>query len=408
LASCSGAPGTKVTVQTENPFGQPDPILAVAYQVGDGPWQRAWPDEHGVYGFELPPGESRYGVTVRCGGFLDAGLFSSAATYLLTTADTTEPRLACPTMGAFAELEGDVDASALGAQGVRVAGGTDEDSYGLGGTFNYGLMVPEGEVDLVVLAYNAHTLIPSNLIGGRVFRNVGAVGQAGYDTVLAAGDTVSHHLVQAFAVPAGWSGGYKVNFVTAGGTVLFEGQLGRGSSTGGAYVLPAGTVEGDTLVLSVDASDGANRSVGLLRYVSAAQATDLAPTLDLEPFPPGYSVAAARFPTFALNHPASDLDGYFVFVFWPYTLWSYQISPAWIEDRSALTLPDLTGLVGFEAMAPQPGEHVDWVFAALRADMSAEELFGGARYFVDGYVGLPFKPGRTLENATIRGGFDVP
>ncbi|WP_457630672.1 hypothetical protein, partial [Oceanithermus sp.] len=333
LAACSGNRGTEVTVRAENSFGQPDPILAVAYQVGDGDWQRAWPDQEGVYRFYVPAGEDRYGVTVRCGDFIGLGAFGSAVTYMLTTADTTEPLLACPTVGRFATVKGHADASALaGAHEVGVYSNFTGTTSG-GTAFDYTIMVPEGETDLVVIAHDGVSTDPDHLVGGKVFRGVEAVGVTNRDLSLSATDTVTSNAFHAFTVPAGWSGSYQVSLITSGGGALSGDSLGRGSEAGGAYRLLKGLTATDTLIVTAGADNGADRSVGVLRYVPADGAGEIEVDLRMTPFPSGYAVDAAALPTFELNNPSSDLDGYFLYAYWEVVFWSHMISDSWIEDR---------------------------------------------------------------------------
>ena len=411
LAACGGNPGTKVTVRADDISGQSMRPQAVAFQAGNGEWTRVWPGKNGDYTFYVPAGEKRYGVAVKCSGMLADGAFGSGATYFLTTDESTEPQLPCFSVGSIAQVKGTANVAAVAtAAGLRVEASLGSSSQS-GTSMNYSVQSAEGsDRDLVLLAFSSGTTMDSStLIGGRIFRGVNAVGVVDKDLTLAAGDTVSDHNFAAFTVPAGWSGHYDVSLYTAGGAVVDHKRLGDGNASGGTYHALPGTSAGDLYWAEANASSGSdNRSITRARLIPGDAAGDisLAPTID--PLPSSYAPTTAVFPSFPLSHPDGDLSGYEFMTFWPYTIWTYTLSKGWIAGQTQFTVPDLTGLVGFEDAYPRKGEGYSWFASAFKASVSMQSYLEAGHLFFDIGFGLPRLPGMTIDAALTSGDFTTP
>ncbi len=411
LAACGGNPGTKVTVRADDISGQSMRPQAVAFQAGNGEWTRVWPDKNGDYTFYVPAGEKRYGVAVKCSGMMLMGAFGSGATYFLTTDESTSPLLPCFSVGPLAQVEGTANVAAVaGAAGLDVEASMGSNDSGTT-NMSYDVDVAEGaNRDLVLLAFNnSSTKDSSTLIAGRIFRGVNAVGVVDKDLALAAGDTVTDHNFAAFTVPAGWSGSYDVSLYTAGGVAVDHEILGDGNASGGTYHALPGTSADDIYWAEADASSGSdNRSITRARLIPGDAAGDisLAPTID--PLPSGYAPTTAVFPSFPLSHPDGDLSGYEFMTFWPYTIWTYTLSKGWIAGQTQFTVPDLTGLVGFEDAYPRKGEKYKWFASAFKASVSMQSFLEAGHLFFDIGFGLPRLPSMTIDAALTSGDFTTP
>ncbi len=411
LAACGGNPGTKVTVRADGLWGQAARPQAVAFQAGDGEWTRVWPDKNGDYTFYVPAGEKRYGVAVKCSGMLPMGAFGSGVTYFLTTDESTAPLLPCFSLGPMAEVKGTANVAAVaGAAGLDVEASLSSDDSGTT-SMSYEVEVAEGaDRDLALLAFNnGSTMDSSTLIGGRIFRGVNAVGVVDKDLTLAAGDKVINHDFAAFSVPAGWSGHYDVSLYTAGGVMVDSEMLGKGSNSGGAYHTLPGSGADDLYWADATATSGSdNRSVTQARLIPGDTVGDISLAPAIDPFPSGYAPTAAAFPSFSLSHPDGDLSGYMFVTFWPYTIWSYTLSKGWIAGRTQFTVPDLTGLVGFEDVFPRKGEEYKWFASAFKASVSMQSYLEAGHLFFDFGFGLPRLPGMTIDAALTQGDFTTP
>ena len=414
LAACGGSPGTKVTVRADDISGQSMRPQAVAFQAGNGEWTRVWPDKNGDYTFYVPAGEKRYGVAVKCSGMMLMGAFGGGATYFLTTDESTAPRLPCFSLGPLARVKGTADVSAVStAKGLGVEADMGSDySGGINTTsMSYDVDMAEGaDRDLVLLAFNSSsTKDSSTLIAGRIFRGVNAVGVADKDLTLAAGDTVTDHSFAAFTVPAGWSGHYNVSLYTAGGVAVDHEILGDGNASGGTYHALPGTGADDLYWADATASSGSdNRSITQARLIPGDAAGDISLAPVIDPFPSGYAPTTAVFPSFPLNHPDGDLSGYMFFAFWPYTIWTYTLSKGWIAGQTQFTVPDLSGLVGFEDVYPRKGEGYSWFASAFKISVSMQSYLETGHLFFDIGFSLPRVPGMTIDAALTSGDFTTP
>jgi len=229
LAACGGNPETKVTVSFNDLSGQSVAPVAVAYQIGDGKWVNLWPDDRGGYSFSIPAGETRYGVAVRCSGFIEAAL-QSGAVYQLTTDESTSPRLPCMDFGLFSQMSGLTDVSAIpGSSSPSVLGYIGFDAHNSTST-GYSVMLPESTSAAAALLAYDDILVQnySNLIGGRVFHGINARGSFSRDLSLQAGDTITVRQLGPFTLPAGFgSSHYGVGLFAAGGADNPHRQAGK-------------------------------------------------------------------------------------------------------------------------------------------------------------------------------------
>ena len=401
--------GTKVILHFDNLTKQNALPLSVAVSIGNEQWKRILPEEDGTYSFYVPEGEKRYAVAVRCGEEFPMSAFASGGAYYLTTDLTTEPYLGCSTLGAVGGLSGTADVSALtGAQSLRVYSFLHTDEADNATTSNYSVMAPQkSDADIVLLAYSStSSLSPTNLLGGRVFHDINVSGQTQQDLTLDASDVITAHNIDSFEVPQGWGGSYKANFFGSGGSAVTQGNLGIGNQAGGRYYTFGGTNGDDLFVVQLDANDGASLSLGKTYVMKPDTVGDLSPSFAMQPFPNGYSVAAATFPTFTLNHPDHP-EGYFILTSWPFTTWYHLVTSAWLNGSTSFTVPDLTNIWGFADIAPAKGEEVSWFIVAFQPSISMGTFASTDHYFQDLVIPVP-RLEMQIDSASVKGTFSAP
>ena len=403
LAACGGKPGTKVTVHPQNYAGDPQEPVAVAYQVADGDWQWLQPDKDGTYSFYVPSGKKRYGVAVNCGGYFGLANIGSGVVLQLTTEESTEPAAACLTFGPFVEVEGQYDVSGVtGASGTVVRGdlGGDDASNTTG---NYDLILAYGSGrDLLLLA----TDVGGHALAGKVYRSLDATQPFTQDVSLTNADApTGTRSVSAFSVPGGWSGGFGVNLLSAGGAMTTGDELGEGSPAGGSYAVLQGLTADDLYLVSADANSG-DRRVMQLHLLSGSALADVGPSL-MDPWPGGYSVTASDLPTFALDHPDAGVQLYLIATVTPMQIWSRTVSKGWLAGAARYTLPDLTGVRGFEGSTGLSGEDMEWYVLAIKSNLGVGDYVGAPQAMMAIY-NFPRRAGAVINAAEVDGAFTIP
>jgi len=410
LSACSNnqSAAAEITVSFNGLSGQPVSPTAVAYQVGDGEWVNLWPDDQGRYSFTVPAGETRYGVAVRCSGFVGAA-FQNGVIYQLTTEESTSPRLSCFDFGVFAQMSGTADVSAVaGSVSMKVVG--NYSSHPRGGTSNnYLIIVPEStRASAALLAYkSSFSYNFLNLVGGRVFHDINARGSFSRDLSLQVGDAISVKQLGAISLPAGFSSAsYGVGLFAAGGAVIPVGDLSDGNQLGGSFATLAGTQSDDYYVISADTHSG-DSGLGWLLVVSASEVDDVTASFNMIPFPSGYSVIPDPRPTFAFDGSNENLDLHYLITFCGGGIWQYMISSGWQGGATSYRLPDLESLIGFSGSTPRSGESFGWLLASARGEADPGVYFEASHFLLEEDIMVPLVPG-LLESASVEGKFVVP
>ncbi len=415
LAACGRAPaGERVQVTIGNGWGQTGYPLAVAWRAGDGDWQRLDPP----YAFELPAGETRFGVALRCPTAFAASLVGRGVVAELALEDLAEKNgVRTLPLRCFGFLDADIglvgvdfDAGALpGAAGVRLvaSGPFAKDTTGASGTTP--LPVAVGRSDLVLLAYDhPSSRSADHLLGGGALRDYPVAGVHHAVLTLAAGDGVLAGSVADFSaqVPAGFSGSFNVGFLTSGGAQSAPSALGNGPATGGPYRRPAFLSGEDRVILRAKAGL-AGREVGWVGGFAPGGGA-LVPGAFPEPWPAAYAVSPAARPAFSLQAPGAPRLFEVVTVAGSANAWQHFVSPAWLGAASAYTRPDLGGVPGFEVQPLRQGEPVAYRVLAFYGSfgpggfLAAEPLDGSTSLGL--WPVLP--PG--LGYAAVSGSFVVP
>jgi len=403
LSACGGGPGTKVTVSIESLDHAPTLPLSVAYQVGDGEWSWLRPGEDASYGFAVPPGETRYGVAVRCPG-MGAGLGQAGPgvkidIYQLTLDDTAHPVFYCgwykkPRIGLPTHVE---VRGVTGARSYRLlyeAANRHRDET----TDDTNIWVHPGTGrDVLLMAYSSGSWDPepADLLAGRLFRNLDFQEGASLDLALSNADALGVRNVRLTNLPGGWNASYAVGLITRGGVARFHATLGEGAGSG-TYRTLANPGEGDFYTLDASASNipmgGPLLSIGALRAVPAATAGDLEAGLP-EPYPEDYA------PDTAGNAVAFDLPqaagaaGYTLRLERHGSGPVVWVSAAWLNGRSRYTMPDLSELPGFEPVDPSPDPPKDWGICTLVSELNLAEIAGDP----GGEALLPYELGKPFE-----------
>ncbi len=404
LSACGGNPGTKVTVHPQNYAGFPQEPVAVAYQVADGDWQWLQPDKDGAYSFYVPSGKKRYGVAVKCGGFFGLASFGNGVVLQLTTEESTEPAAACASFGPFVEAKGHYDVSGVtGAAQTVIYGDIGEfDDTSTHGDYNDLDLAYGPARDLLVLATDAS----DHALAGKVYRNLDASKPFTKDVTLTNADApTGTRSVSDFTVPSGWSGSYGVNLLSAGGALTTDKELGKGSQAGGSYEVLPGLTADDLYLVSADAQSG-DHGVMQLHLLSGSALADVSPSL-MDPWPGGYSVTASALPTFALNHPDAGVQLYQVYATTPMQLWRYTVSKGWLVGAASYTLPDLTGVRGFEGSKGLSGEKMRWTILAVKSNLDVGDYVGAPQMMMF-YYNLPRRAGAVINAAGEEGTFTIP
>ncbi len=246
IPACGGNPGTKVTFSAENYDGSNAFIAAAAYQTGNGEWQPLGPGKNGGFSFYVPAGEKRYGIAIRCEDMLALVNHSVGSVYLLTTDESTAPRLSYTAFGEAARVSGKLVTSGVtGAARSRAISAMESDDGGSNATaINYELDVPAGErAEIVVGAYDSS----GKGVAARIIRGSGARGEVKLaDISLNDADKLIAYSYNAFGVPSGWGDRYRLRLHSAGGAMIVDRHLfGYGGESGGPVRDLTGTREGD-------------------------------------------------------------------------------------------------------------------------------------------------------------------
>ncbi|GEM89840.1 hypothetical protein [Oceanithermus desulfurans] len=415
LGGCNQQQGTEVSVKLINQWGTPA-TATVIYQVGDGAWKLAAQKDYGEYSFMVPPGETRYGVSVNClPGIPLLSTFGFFTTYQLTTNDTTAPVFSCLNISdqQFTEVTVNWDVSAVGGDRLRTVAPAD-DSEDASSPDTVQALVGSQQ-PFLYLAYNG-SFDFANLVGMRYERS----DLSGYDNLTAtftAADTLTTGTVSGPSAPSGFSGcDFGAAFATPEG--LFAEDLGQGSGSpcSGSFAKVPGAGSDDVYVMQASYQDIVNdRSLISMAFPAAAGIGNVnLPALPTA-WPTSYSVTAAALPTFDLDHPDADVTGYMILyaattaTSGPTSYWQIYVSPDWLDNATGYTLPDLSSAPDFSGLKPLSGDEAMWQVAAFFSDRPIGDWLSSTRWIpTGGPIVAPVLPGTSMGAASISGTYTVP
>lgn len=373
--------------------GQPAQADFVAFQDGDGAWQAAQ-GSGGVYQMNVSDPGGRYGLAI---AYTEVGHGTGSSSHVqifhATVQEVAEIRWDAGDPPATSTVT--VSGTVTGPAGnyAMIAMRQAQTSAFAGAT--YSLSVAPGVHDL------AAALFPGFDKAERLVLRRGV--QVAADTTI----DISFDSAEAFAPVsftagveggAGTFGGAVLSFTTAGGTTvplvqLFETDLGN-LQLGG---VPASKQqEGDIHNLTVF-SYGERRTA--IRYFK--QPNNLTVTLP-PPFGDVSVTSAGETPYLRLTaqwQPYQDAQGYYM-IFTSETpqvsgrsrqvtttAWSVNLSSGWIGGGSSYTLPDLSGVPGWDnkwGLVLVPGGWVSWEVGALTSNMALSDAINREGRPVDG------------------------
>ncbi|WP_457638525.1 hypothetical protein [Oceanithermus sp.] len=334
---------------TACPGGLPGNVSVVAtgayeatYRLAGGEWQL--PDDPEQFNFVALGG---YEVAVRCD--------DSVSIWALTTADTGTLNVPCPTNDTSFTVTYDATAVAGTSSVMLFYKGSTKLSSSASGTFLIDNGV-EGLQDLVLVAYDnsgsaiAAKMLTATVHDGDTFSITLAASDAGH---LKSGGSVADFSGQ---VPAGWGfAGAMVGTVTPNGTTVMLEYL---TSSGGSYT---SLDFADYDAVTASARDSVVTTTKTLMHLQTASSTAASFNVRLpEQF--AATISHDALPTFSgLSRSEADLLGYHLNLEWgsspTYSL-SALVSKSYLGSRTSYTMPDLTGVSGFEEMAPASGDAV--------------------------------------------------
>lgn len=420
--------GTTVTVAVVDIAGNPVNGQAAA-QVGDEAWSAAVPAEPGLYEVLVPTGEVRYGFIVNCPSGLQASS-SKLMGYQATTAETDSLRVTCPLslVGSTTTVEGNFDATALGADTVEI--GTDVDRF-------FGpAATPAGAYDpLATTTGNDRTVLgiaydaSNDVIGLKVVRNLDIASPVNVNMTFAGGDAVGSFLTPDWSatVPVGYTASTSLSLVPENGQAFGIGS----ESTAMPVSLPTfpGMQGDDMYVMGSFASNGGSPDI----QVATLQTRTALAGVDLDvpsPWTSTPDVVGSALPTFTGLTPLPSepsFRGHMVAFSWdgipPVSGWPNLsssglihlfVTDGWLDGSTEYATPDITGIAGFEGAKPLSGEEIFWVVVSVASSLDFPAFLSSTplpQAFSTGIYGTaypPHVPGVVNRIALTQGTYNAP
>jgi len=423
LAACSPqAPqGTQITVRLHSALGEGGPAVAnVVYQIGDGPWKLARQVKYGLYTFNVPPGETRYGVAADCipPFFHPFGTHGSAYVYQLTTSETTELTIPCLhpadlsiTQAQAIRVERD-PGDPENYPSVRVYSSLESKSTSLDSEVAL-LFEAKPDRELLIVAYEG-----SRIRRIRFVRNLDASNPPVCPRTepciytLSSDDAPAYGRVNAFSKP-NWAtdAGFFMGFASRQGILINPMNffpLGQGNEAGGEYALVPGAGAGELYLAEAHAESG----VHSVRHLVLLGPEGGDPSFALpERFDP--EIVPTALPTFTgLNYTNLQKIGYRFITFVPAPSLSggflalVFVSNGWLGNADRYTLPDLSSAPGFRGTKPLSGERVLWQAEVVMASQGLQALLAADP--LPTVEPLPRRAGAWVKLASEEGEYLVP
>lgn len=367
VAGCTGDGGRTVTFSAG-----PTSLVFAAAQDGDGEWNVVTPSDDGTY--EISVTAPTYGIALVCGD----GSIRGVTIVQAAVAETTSPSFECSSLASGGgSISGSLAGTSAG-HGVSVHVGyarffTTDASYS-------GSNLPAGEWDVFALRQS------------EPFRTI---------------DTDRVVRKNAVMIPQGGSVVVDFDFATEGfdiesHTVSIEGEqvddrtyiatslrnvprgelLELGSLTADRILtLPRSALRDDDIHAVNIYAPGPERSTRRVRrwFVAAKDFTAVLPTV---PPPPVIESASSGSPLLMRGTIPDGLDvDEYMFSYTQHAettlvMWTVTLTRGYVDaGHPSYTLPDLTGLAGFDAtLGFVPGTSVDWGFSTTSSDRDVGEL----------------------------------
>lgn len=383
-------------------FAAPTPV-AMAQKIGAGNWTVTPVPSGGPLTVQLPAGTTQYGVAFLCESIrfgsqvnqefiVEADLKDGSSYSLqLCLPDAT----ATPTRGSFT---GSFDATAIpGVSTVEISIDDFSANFGLNtatGSFNISGLI--GTTDVYATAFDSlHNMLAMKIVRGQT---VPGIANGGNPIVLAASDAITTSMPVSVAnIPAGgFSPPLMVPFpsyVSAHGGV----NVGTGFPLATQYaVVNATEAQPGDYYSFILLAGAATEQVQTRQFLKTAAPVTLTLPNPWAATPP----APARFPTFIFNY--TGLAGQPAIadqasISWTQSGIFFAITAIATANNqqgaTTLTMPDLTALPGFFAMAPT-ATPITWVTTT----------WGGT---AQSYLATPIVP-QTISNASDQGSFTQP
>jgi hypothetical protein len=342
--------------------------LAAAIQVGNGNWTPVTPLSLGRIEYDVPAGESRVGVMIRCSMDLVRSLH-----FTLTEADNV--RVECdnnsdPKVNIGVAWTG-VDALFMGAASYSVTVHGASGTIGSGSGANGGTTIPNQPAVLsdLLVAGRADGIV----VGVRLMRDVTLQNGMTYSFPFEAADRGAAATVDPFTVPGGYSGGFVALLASPRAIV----DLGFGTNAGGVYYTAPSSLSGVQYL-------GGGFATVAGSQIAHFQARAEAMTLSFNLPDPWDSFTPPTLRTFnGLDSSDPDLANYnFSLVRTspsPSIGWGGIVTPGWLGASTSYTVPDPSGLSGFEDFVFNTGDMVNYAVERVRSSLPLNETLDARR-----------------------------
>jgi hypothetical protein len=337
-------------------FLAPMPV-AIAEQIGADNWRSTSLPGSGILTVGLPSGTTQYGVAFLCTRtasgspvnnewIIEADL-KDGSSYSLQLCNPNSP--VSPPLG---NISGSVDATVIsGTNSLDIFVNGLGDIFENATTTSFNMTVPTGTADVYAVAYdNTATILAMKIVRSQT---VPGIANGGSPITLTANDAVTLQPISVVNAPSGFSApstNPPPAYVSAHGSFLVG--IGFSDSTKYAAVSAADAQPGDYYTFNAT-SGTASQIVSTQQF----QTTNGPVTLTLPaPWSP-VSPAPAVFPTFTFDY--TGFSGQAVVVNSAEILWGQGFDAISIfstanhqNGATTLSIPDLTSISGFSAMAP--------------------------------------------------------
>lgn len=382
-------------------YGQPFSPEFVAFQDGDGAWQ-VMQGSNGEYRMDVTDPNGRYGLAVVYPEVQEDGYGSIVVSIGHATVDelsevfldTNAPPVSNPVT-----VSGTVNDSLGGIEAIVALGKSTENAWLGWGYRQYTMRVEPGTYDLAASLFTESSVSRAERILLR--RGVNIVTDTTLDIDFDSAEAFAPevHAITLQGISGGEYGNIGVLFLTEGGThitVARQWQRGSGDFQFGAVPMTK-QVDGDIHEVTLTTvSEQSQRTV--TRFFKAP--TDL--TLIL-PAPFG-NVEVNPAPTTPYLRPTASWEPYqgamyYSIQYSPYimagarrtrqgnssTAWMVFLSTGWLGGGSKYTLPDLSGVTGWEdEWALTPTGRLWWMVGASTSNMTLSDMVNREVRRVDG------------------------
>jgi hypothetical protein len=392
MFSKAPAAGT-VSVSVQDDAGNPVGAAAAAYRIADDPWATLIPIGLGAYAVDVPAGQNRFGIMIRCGMFIQ--------TIEATTDETTDIRVPCASAAAAAGVGftwDDVDSLGTGSSyRVELHSAATLPTIRPGVTGGSTALLPAVPQDVGLVGF-----VDNIPLGARILRGVTPAGGTTYPFSFTSADRGGSAMFGPFTnAPAGSSGNVVVYYTTSGGLRV---PVGNGLAGGGWYYTFPNPASTDAYV----AYGIASYATG---YVSHAMVASQPITVNFDflatwdQFAPPSPSAQPAFTNLDSNLPDHRGFGFGLTIsrggggFATSTF----VSCGWLGSAGSYTVGSPAAVPGFEGFGLVTGDGVSYTAETVFGNLGVGLSLGARRVFA-----TPVVPGLSLKTAGRTGAFVVP